>query len=362
MSAINLETNIAQTMLSGLQGADAKGATVNGADSTKVKEIVSKTLEILAGTNVKVTRGDSTGVDGAAEKKTSGATSTPVLDNPDDAKAVEANLEKLIAFLQLDNEERQAAMAKDRIKAQKDSLDTEQKDRMKKIDENIKQVDKAEKARKASRLFGWLGAIIAVITAIVVTVVTGGAAAAFAIAGAALAVASLVGNETGLTDKLIDKLAESLEKNGDSKNDAKFKASLIVNLTMLGLSLACGIGAIATAATAAANAATQAVKTISETAKMVQSITTIASTVVGTGSLAAGGVSTYFNYTSQNAQADVTELEKFMQMLQQRLEESEEELQQILSMIQNAVGKIAELINSATDTSTEISQNIGAMA
>ena len=155
-------------------------------DNTKAKDIQSKALEVLAGTNVKVTRSDDTSAGGIGEKKTFGATNIPVLDNPDDVKAKEADLAKLIAYLQLDNQDRQTEMAKDRIDMQKAGLDTEQKDRMKQIDESIKKMEKAERAAKLSRIFGWIGAILAVAAAAVLTVVTGGLAAGFAIAGAAL--------------------------------------------------------------------------------------------------------------------------------------------------------------------------------
>ena len=56
------------------------------------------------------------------------------------------------------------------------------------------------------------------------------------------------------------------------------------------------------------------------------------------------------------------ELQKFITMLQQRLDESEEELQLIVDQIQSAIGKIADLITSATDQSAEIANNIGQMA
>ena len=85
-------------------------------------------------------------------------------------------------------------------------------------------------------------------------------------------------------------------------------------------------------------------------------------TAVGAGALASNGVSTYMTHRSEDAKADTTELEKFMTMLQQRLEESQEELQIILQQIQAGIGKIAELITSATDTSDQIARNIGAMA
>ena len=90
----------------------------------------------------------------------------------------------------------------------------------------------------------------------------------------------------------------------------------------------------------------------------------VAAALIGTvfGALAAGGANTYFTHRSENAKADVTELEKFITMLQQRLDESQEELQILLQQIEAGIGKIAELISSATDTSDEIAQKLGQMA
>lgn len=353
-------------------------------DATKAKEVVSKALEVLAGSNLTVSRGTDTSATGNVEKKTNGGTNVPVLDNPADPKQIEADLTKLIMYLQLDNEERQTEMAKDRIDLNKAGLDTEHKDRMKHIDETVKKMKDAEKAAKISRIFGWIGAVLAVVAAAVLTIATGGLAAGFAIAGAAIAVTALTLSETGAMDKIINALADHLQETyGMSKNDAMLAASLIVNLSIMAAQLGCSIGGMvagfSAAASAAANATATATKAagdaaktgaevsklsanIVQLAKNMQSGVTIANTAVGAGALASNGVSTYMTHRSEDAKADTTELEKFMTMLQQRLEESQEELQIILQQIQAGIGKIAELISSATDTSDQIARNIGAMA
>ena len=353
-------------------------------DATKTKEVVSKALEVLAGSNLTVSRGTDTSATGNVEKKTTGGTNVPVLDNPADPKQIEADLSKLIMYLQLDNEERQTEMAKERIDLNKSGLDTEHKDRMKHIDETVKKMKDAEKAAKISRIFGWIGAVLAVVAAAVLTIATGGLAAGFAIAGAAIAVTALTLSETGAMDKIVNALADHLqEKYGMSKNDAMLAASLIVNLSIMAAQLGCSVGGMvagfSAAASAAANAAATATKAagdaaktagevsklsanIVQLAKNMQSGVTIANTAVGAGALASNGVSTYMTHRSEDAKADTTELEKFMTMLQQRLEESQEELQIILQQIEAGVGKIAELITSATDTSDQIARNIGAMA
>ena len=346
-------------------------------DDTKAKEVLGKAIEVLAGANLKISRGDDTSVTGAGERKTCGANNVPVLDNPNDAAAKEVDLTKLISYLQLDNQERQIEMAKDRIDMQKEGLDTEQKDRMKQIDESIKKMEKAEKAAKISRIFGWIGAVLAVAAAVALTIVTGGAAAGFAIAGAVLAVTALTLNETGVMDTLVEKLADHLqEKYGWDKNKAMLAASLIINLSIMVLQLGCSVGSMisgfAAAGKAAADAAATGAKAVADTAKLsatamqtaktVQNVITVANTGVGAMSLASNGVSTFLTFKSENAKADTTELEKFITMLQQRLDESQEELQKILEQLQAGIGEIAQMISSATDTSTEIAQNLGQMA
>ena len=382
--ANEINMNTSRTVL---QGAALDQATKLAGDATKAKEIVGKAMEILAGANVKITRSDDATPTGAGEKKTTGATNVPALDNPADIKQVEANLEKLISYLQLDNEQRQTAMAKDRIEMQQDVLDAEHDDRMDQIDKTIKKMKDAESASKWSRAFSWIGAILSVVAAVALTIVTGGAAAGFAIAGAVLAVSALVLNETGAMDTITDKLAESLQSSfGMSKSDAKLAASLIINIGIIALSAGCSIGGMvagfSSAASSAANVAKAAAEAVdvankaanattgatsifgmtTQTAKTVQNVISIISTATAAGSLATGGISTYYTKRSDDAKADTKELEKFITQLQQRLQESEEELQILLEQIESGIGDIAQMVSSATDTSSEIAQNMGQMA
>ncbi len=334
----------------------SEDATTNPLISAKAKQAVQDVSAIISGLGVKVTiplvRNDGTGTP-------PGPTNIPALDNPADLKQVEANLEKLLAYLQLDNDERQAQMAKDRIETNKESLSAEHKTRGEKIKESIKKMEEANKANKAARIFSWIGAALAVLAAVVTTVVTGGAAAAFAIAGAVIAVTSLTLSETGAMDKMIEGLAKALQSTGLSKNDAKLAASLIINLTIMAASLGCSIGGMATGMTQIAKAAAE---TISAVAKAIHTASSIANTAVGIGGLAAGIATTVTGYNSALAEADVTELGKIIAELQRRLEESQEELEAILQAIQNCMSQIAEILSSATDTQSEIASKIGQMA
>ena len=337
----------------------AKGLGLSDKAAETVKEIAS----ILGGRNVSVDT--NARVDSTETGRPTGATGVPALDNPADIKQIEANLEKLLSYLQMDNEERQTAMAKDRIELQKDSLETERNNRSEKIEKSLKDMDKAAESRKASKIFGWLMTALAVVAAVVACVATGGLAVGPVI-GAGIAIACSVLNETGVMDKIVEKLAKGLESLGLSKQASQIVAQVLITVAIMAASLGAGLaGGGATAVSNAAKGIADAVKGASvaiETMEKIRAAVAVATLVVGIGSTITGGVSAYQSYKAGLSQADVSETEKVIAALKQRLDESEEELEQILQMLQNAVAQVAELLSSATNTSDEIAQNIGAMA
>ena len=56
-----------------IQGTALDQATKLAGDSTNAKVVISKAMEVLAGANLSVTKADSSGATGAAERKTTGA-------------------------------------------------------------------------------------------------------------------------------------------------------------------------------------------------------------------------------------------------------------------------------------------------
>ena len=57
-----------------------------------------------------------------------------------------------------------------------------------------------------------------------------------------------------------------------------------------------------------------------------------------------------------------SELKSLQEQYEADLKSMQEELQKILEQIQSGIGELAQMIGSATDTSSEIAQNIGQMA
>lgn len=321
--------------------------------SEKATQTIKDVAAILGGRNVSINANER--VSNTETGKPTGPTSIPALDNPEDIRQLEANLEKLISYLQMDNDERQAQMAKDRIEVQKDTLDAERKTRSEKVEKSLKDMDKAAESRKASKIFGWLMTALAVVAAVVACVATGGLALGPVI-GAGIAIACSVLNETGVMDKITEKLAKGLESLGMSKQAAQIVAQVLITVAIMAASLGAGL------AGGGAAAVSNAIKGAAETVETVRAAIAIASMVVGAASTVTGGVGAYQSYKSGMSEADVKETEKFIAALKQRLDESEEELQQIIQQLQNAVAQVAEMLSSATDTSDEIAKNLGAMA
>jgi len=81
--------------------------------------------------------------------------------------------------------------------------------------------------------------------------------------------------------------------------------------------------------------------------------------VVGTGGQLAGAIT---GYESMMAQADTTDLDAALKLLQQMMDETTEELNQLLSQVEELFGKMAGIISSSMETEIEISDNLGNMA
>ena len=324
--------------------------------SEKATETIKDIAALLGGRNVSVNT--NARVENGEPGRATGATNVPALDDPADLKQLEANLEKLISYLQMDNEERQAQMAKDRINLQKDALETERQGRAEKIEKSLKDMDKAAESRKASKIFGWLMTALAVVAAVVACVATGGLAVGPVI-GAGIAIACQVLSETGVMDKIVEKLAKGLESLGMSKQAAQILAQVLITVAIMAASLGAGFaGGGGAAVSNVVKGASDSIQTI----ERIRAAVAIATLVVGVGGTVAGGVSAYQGYKAGLSQAEVSETNKYITALQQRMSECEEELEQILQQLQNVLGQVAQLLTSATNTSNEIASNLGQMA
>lgn len=324
-----------------------------GADPTKAATVVKEAAAILKSESVKVVAGGTP----IAKESASGATPTgaPALDFPDDEIAKEANLEKLIAFLQMENDEKQSKLAQERIDNCKGQIDTRHANRMEKIKESIQKAKEAENANFFQKLIKWIGVALLGIAAVGVSILTGGAAVGLLVAFG-LALATAIMDETGATEAIVKKLAEKIREGSDlSKAEAQAIAQAIVVGVMLIAQIAAGFAG-------GAGAIGGVAKALEISEKTVKTATMIAMSAMSTVQLTSSGYSTYTGYDAQEAGADTKETEKYLQAIQHVLDEEEELLQQLLDKLQNSVSTTMEIINSATDAEAAIAQQIGQMA
>jgi len=323
--------------------------------SEKATQAVKEVAAILGNRSVNVT------APAASRNETgtvAGPSGVPVLDNPDDEKAKEADLEKLIAYLQLENSKEQAEAAKSRIDSIKGELELEHKDRKAKMDKSLKDMEEAAAARKRNSFFGWLMTGLAILGAIVACVATGGVAVG-AVIGAGIALTAQILNETGVMEKIVGGLSDALQSLGMSK----MAADIVAQVAITAVIIAASVGAGAAGAAGKVTELTSALGKILQTAaQAVAPALQIGTGIIGLGSTISGGVGAYQSFKAGMSQADVTETEKFLAVIQQKMEEAEEELEKILQMIQDLVGQIAQLLSSQTDTTAEIAMQMGQMA
>ena len=323
--------------------------------SEKATQAVKEVAAILGNRSVNVT------APAASRNETgtvAGPSGVPVLDNPDDEKAKEADLEKLIAYLQLENSKEQAEAAKARIDSIKGELEVEHKDRKAKMDKSLKDMEEAAKSRTLNKFFGWLMTGLAILGAIVACVATGGVAVG-AVIGAGIALTAQILNETGVMEKIVGGLSDALQSLGMSK----MAADIVAQVAITAVIIAASIGAGAAGAAGKVTELTSALgKILQSAAQAVAPALQISTGIIGLGSTISGGVGAYQSFKAGMSQADVTETEKFLAVIQQKMEEAEEELEKILQMIQDLVGQIAQLLSSQTDTTAESAMQMGQMA
>ena len=346
-----VNTNVArQTSSIDTAAQLAKGLGLSEKATQAVKEVAA----LLGNRNVSVAAAAPKGETGTV----AGATGAPVLDNPDDEKAKEADLEKLIAYLQLENSKEQSESAKARIESLKGQLEIEHKDRKAKMDKSLKEMDEAAKARTRNKVFGWLMTGLAILGAVVACVATGGLAVG-AVIGAGIALGAQILNETGAMEKIVGGLSDALQSLGMSKMAADIVAQVAITLVIVAASLGAGAAGAASSVTQLTSAIGKALQ---NAAQLIKPALTIATGIIGATSTVSGGVGAYQNYKSGMSDAELKETEKYLAIIQQKMEEAEEELQKILEMIQDLVGQIAQLLSSQTDTTNEIAMQMGQMA
>ena len=335
-------------------------------------------------------------------------------------------LEKLLMYLQLENDELRSRQVQERLDTEKVALKLRHDDMRNKIDENIKAMKEAAHQALLQKILGWVMVGIMVIAAVVTAGValflapaavgaTAGAAAATGTAtaattgtataattaatagaaGAAATAASVTAaataatamlsssgiaklvvlcltalfaltnqilNETGTMKKLQEQIAETIRRNHHISEE---KANMIAQILIASVTAVVMVagGIYGGGATANALKLVMALKHITDAAQTALQLSMLSASIgMGAGTLAQQGVSINAQYKQGKADAEVSEVRALLQLVQQMIDETQEELQQILEKIQDELGKMFDVISSALDAEKEIASNTGGMA
>ncbi len=285
-------------------------------------------------------------------------------------EAFDEDLETLIGLLQLEQSEKDAAVAKERIKQLSAQFQSIHDGRMKKIDEAIKKQEKADKAAKRNKWLSIFGAVIAVVAAVVTSVFTLGAstvvtagiiAASLSIASAAIAVTGCALTLSGGDEKLMEALAKVHQKcSGCSDKTAKKFASDFYAYFGIALSGLCAIGSLGSGVVNSIQLAGKEVtylvsaiaqKVINHTMQGIGLVNSSVSTGFGADSM-------HKNSEASKANAETKEIAAFIQLLQKEMDDAQEMLENIVNSLQNTVAQILDILDNVANSKIKIEETV----
>ena len=266
------------------------------------------------------------------------------------------------------------AAAKERVANLKAKLMQQHTERLAKIEDSMQKLDEANRAKKLEEASKWMNIAFAV-----VGVVLAVAAAALAIAsagtavGVAIAVFACIGAaataaNAGLTiyqeaakdnikQDIKDKAAEYREQ-GFNASEAMKKATedvtegfLIASCVLAGVSIVCGL--------------VSAGGVVSNAAKVLSSVQTVMGGLSMAGGIlgaVASNNANEANYDAQMSEADLSRLEALLEKLKKALEEDSDEIKVLLQQLMEAMADLSKLLESAQETTDQITGEIGATA
>ena len=282
----------------------------------------------------------------------------PELDDADAAllAGVSADLEALIALLQAEQDEKAVQATRTRIESLKGQLQAHHEQTMNKVNESIDEIKKQEKSALANKILGWLGAVFAVVVAVALVCTVGGAAAGFAVVGAAIGLAAMTLQETGVTDKIVKAISESIKNDHPewSKAACDALAQGIMAGIQIALSISCLVGG------GFASAGTGLVQVSDAVMKGVRVGMTVANTAMATAGLASSAAATAINYEAAEKQSEVTDMQQLLVQLQTLLDQESDDLKVLIAQLNDALASVIELLESKQETLNSISQQIGA--
>lgn len=298
------------------------------------------------------------------------------IDHPELDKAINGSaedLERLIAYILLDSDEKQVEQSKTRLKTMLDKMDSEQQEVMRKLGKALEETKKQQEAQKTSGILGWILTGLSVLACAITIAMTAGAATPLAIAGCvltcastALTVTNQILDATGVKEKHCKDRAEEMMKDDPSltRKEALEKANKEWDL---GWGIAMGVLAAASLGVGIANIVkggaqlqklaealakegkelgTLGGKHVQLFLKIAQTGTTLAETGVSVGQTVLAFKLADLIKSQAKAQAELLETKAFLARIKEMVESEQDVLADLMSRITDVFAFLGDIIGS----------------
>lgn len=274
----------------------------------------------------------------------------------------------VVAQLRTKVGELQSNFFMEEVGIRKDNMAKASEERLEKLAESIKKMEKAAKSGLFGKIFGWIGAVIGLVGAAIATVATGGAAAP-ALAVAILGVTMMILEETGAMEKIVEFVAKNpmmlalilgpiggailggvltgLKEGGVLDED---KMKMAIQITFDAAMLVTSVAAMICSGGASASSAVF---------KVIGLVGQVAGGIASVGSGAAGVAQSAYSYQAADLQADAAEDRAWLAKLQAMLSEEMDRLQDIIDKLNQGFTDASDMLGDIADSNNAILKNLG---
>ncbi|WDD96599.1 type III secretion system translocon subunit SctE [Thalassomonas actiniarum] len=245
--------------------------------------------------------------------------------------------------------EEQAVNAKENIKNNQLTTQQHHDERIKKIEDALKAIEKAKESSGIGKVFGWIASAAMIVAgAALIATGVGAVAGTLMIAAGAVMLTSQISGETG--DWMNEGLAEVfMAIDPDmSKEDAMMAAQITVLATVMVLSLASG---------GAAMMGPAATGTLAIMAAKVAAISGVVGGAATVGQGGAGLATTAYTKEAADARADAAEQQMFINELMMKLGDYQDKLEEIMQQYAQGIKIAMETLTASTELSSTIMNN-----
>lgn len=266
--------------------------------------------------------------------------------------------------LQTKVQDQQAASSKNDIQNTLNQKTTENKERIKQLEESISKMADAKKSGVFGKIFGWVAAIAAVIvSAALIATGVGAVAGGLMLAGAVLGLGMQIFNEAGG----MEAMAKACGENGAQAFMWTMMAvQILLAVGSMGAGLASSSATVASKMPTLAAALSktmggfaQAGSSVNAFANMTKVVAGVISGAAMVGQGASGIATGVYNKEASDASAKAKEVEAAMLKLQAIMEEEMKRLKKILDEMQEGASIAMQALSSANETKSAITQKLG---